>query len=116
MSTSDVYVQFVATPSFESSAKKVLTEEDRRQLELTLVANPRLGQVIERTGGLRKVRFARPSRREGKSGGTRVIYYFVQRLGRIYLIEVYPKSVKDDLTRAEENALRALARILEEEE
>jgi len=115
MPTSDDYVQFIATPSFESSAKKVLTEEDRRKLELMLVADPRSGPVMERTGGMRKVRFARPSRREGKSGGTRVIYYFVQRAGRIYLIEVYAKGVKDDLTRAEENALRELARILEEE-
>ena len=44
-----------------------------------------------------------------------MIYYFVHRAGRIYLIEVYAKGVKDDLTRAEQNALRELARILEAE-
>ena len=88
MPSSEAYVEFVTTRSFEASAKKLLTEEDRRQLEMLLVANPRRGQVIERTGGFRKVRFARPSRREGKSGGTRVIYYFIQRKDRIYLIEV----------------------------
>ncbi len=115
MPASDAYVEFITTRTFESSAKKVLTEEDRRQLELMLVADPRSGPLMERTGGFRKVRFARPSRREGKSGGTRVIYYFIERKGRIYLIEVYPKSIKDDLTRAEENELRELARILEGE-
>jgi len=93
-----------------------LTEEDRRELELLLLEDPRRGQLIERTGGFRKVRFARPSRREGKSGGTRVVYYFLNRRERIYLLLVYAKGVKDDLTRAEENELRKLARALEEEQ
>jgi len=92
-----------------------LTEEDRRELELLLLDDPKRGRLIERTGGFRKVRFARRSRREGKSGGTRVIYYFLERRDRIYLLLVFAKGVKDDLTRAEENELRKLARALEEE-
>jgi hypothetical protein len=115
MPLSETFVEFIATWMFEASAKKLLTEEDRRQLELMLLADPRRGQVMERTGGFRKVRFARPSRREGKSGGTRVIYYFIQRKDRIYLIEVYAKGVKDDLSRAEESGLREVARVLEGE-
>ena len=109
-------IEFVVTQGFESSAKKLLTEEDHRELELLLLEDPRRGQVIERTGGFRKVRFARPSRREGKSGGTRVVYYFLDRRDRIYLLLVYAKGVKDDLTRTEENDLRKLARALEEEQ
>jgi len=115
MAASEALVEFIATRAFEASAKKLLTEEDRRQPELLLVADPRRGQVIERTGGFRKVRLARPSRKEGKSGGARVIYYFIQRKDRIYLIEVYAKAVKDDLIRAEENGLREVARVLEGE-
>ena len=111
----EAYVELIATRVFEASAKKLLTEEDRHRLELLLVADPRRGQVIERTGGFRKVRFARPSRKEGKIGGTRVIYYFIQRKDRIYLIDVYAKGVRDDLTRAEENGLRQAARVLEGE-
>lgn len=105
----------MATHSFEASAKKLLTDEDRRTLELLLLEDPRRGQLIERTGGFRKVRFARPSRHEGKSGGTRVIYYLVDRRDRIYLLLVYSKAVRDDLTRAEENELRKLAKALEAE-
>jgi len=82
---------------------------------LLLLEEPTRGQLIERTGGFRKVRFARPSRREGKSGGTRLIYYLLDRRDRIYLLLVYAKGVKDDLTRAEENDLRKLARELEAE-
>ncbi|MDH3207697.1 MAG: type II toxin-antitoxin system RelE/ParE family toxin [Gemmatimonadota bacterium] len=115
MSAEEPYVEFITTRMFEASAKKLLAEEDRRELELLLLDDPRRGQVIERTGGFRKVRFARPSRKEGKSGGTRVIYYFIQRKDRIYLIEVYAKGVKDNLTRAEENGLREAARVLEGE-
>lgn len=115
MPASETYVEFVSTRMFEASAKKLLTEDDRRELELLLVADPRRGEVIQRTGGFRKVRFARPSRNEGKSGGTRVIYYFIQRKDRIYFIEVYAKGVKDDLTRGEENALREVAKALQGE-
>ena len=71
--------------------------------------------MIERTGGFRKVRFGRPSRKEGSSGGTRVIYYFKQPKDRIYLIDIYAKGAKDDLTRAEEQGLREVARVLEGE-
>jgi hypothetical protein len=77
MRPAESFLEFVCTPSFESSAKKLLTEEDRRVLELMLLADPAAGAVIERTGGFRKIRFARPSRGEGKSGGTRIIYYFL---------------------------------------
>lgn len=98
---------------FEASDRKLLTEEDRRALELLLAEDPRRGRVLERTGGFRKVRFARPSRREGKRGGTRVIYYFVQERARLYLLLVYSKGVKDTLTRAEENELRRLAQELD---
>ena len=111
----ETLIEFVSTRSFEASAKRYLTEDDRRELELLLVENPRRGQVIERTGGFRKVRFARPSRSEGKSGGTRVVYYFVDRRDRIYLLLVFAKGVKENLTRAEENELRKLAKALEEE-
>ena len=108
-------IEFVATPSFEASARKLLTEADRRELELLLLRDPRRGQVMERTGGFRKVRFARPSRREGKSGGTRVIYYLLERRDRLYLLLVDAKGVKDDLSGVEENELRRLAKALEEE-
>lgn len=83
---------------------------------MLLLEDPTRGKLIERTGGFRKVRFARPSRREGKSGGTRVIYYFLDWRDRIYPLLVYAKGVKDDLTRAEENELRKLARALEGEQ
>jgi len=67
MAAKETFVEFIATGMFEASAKKLLAEEDRRELELLLVADPESGRVIERTGGFRKVRFARPSRRRGRA-------------------------------------------------
>ena len=46
------HLEFISTPMFESSVKKLLTEEDRRQLELLLLSNPFSGRIIERTGGV----------------------------------------------------------------
>jgi hypothetical protein len=83
MEPGDPFLEFVSTPSFDWAAKKLLTEDDRRALELMLLADPTAGQVIERTGGFRKMRFARPSRGEDKSGGTRIIYYLLNRRSRI---------------------------------
>jgi hypothetical protein len=105
-------VELVSTPLFEASARRLLTEEDRRDLEVFLATDPSRGALIPRTGGLRKVRFSRGSRSEGTRGGMRVIYYFVQRRSCIYLIDVYSKRSKDNLTRAEEIGLRAVARVL----
>ncbi len=59
--------------------------------------------------------FARQSQSEGKSGGVRVIYYFVDREERVYLLLVYAKNQKDDLTRAEKNALKEIAKELKRE-
>jgi hypothetical protein len=108
-----IFMEFVATHSFEASAKRLLTEDDRRALELLLLEDPRRGQLMERTGGFRKIRFARPSRREGKRGGTRVVYYLLEARDRIYLLLVYSKTAKEDLTQAQENELRMLAKALE---
>jgi hypothetical protein len=116
MAPPEQYFEFITTPVFENVAKKLLTEEDRRQLELLLLERPYSGPIMQRTGGVRKMRFARPSRGEGKSGGTRVVYYVVDRKARIYLVHVYAKSVKASLTREEEKRLHKLAQLLEAEE
>ena len=62
--------------------------------------------MIAGTGGARKARVARGSR--GKSGGARIIYYVVSRRGVLYLIDIYAKSAKEDLTDAEKHEIRRL--------
>ena len=71
-----------------------------------LAAYPKAGDLIQGTGGIRKLRWARDAR--GKSGGVRVIYYFHSERIPLYLLTVFGKNEKANLTAAERNALAGL--------
>lgn len=67
---------FVELPFFERIRKDDMDDEAYRLLQLALLDNPKVGDVMEGTGGLRKLRQADPRRGKGKRGGLRVIYYW----------------------------------------
>ena len=69
-----------------------LTDDDLRSLEAMFIANPEAGRVIPGTCGLRKFRFAPPSRHTGKRGASRVIYAFIVEGEAVYLITIYGKN------------------------
>jgi hypothetical protein len=71
---------FIETPLFASRATKLLSEDDVSALQTMLMLRPDVGDVIPGSGGVRKVRV--PAKGKGKSGGARVIYYWVQADGR----------------------------------
>ena len=77
-------------------------------LQLRLVANPDAGDLIPRSGGLRKVRLGVAGR--GKRGGARVIYYWVTAKSQIYMLVAYAKNVQEDLTVDQLQVLRALVK------
>ena len=91
------------TRHFAARAEKLLSEPERNQLIDFLATHPLRGDVLAGTGGIRKVRFARGSR--GKSGGVRVIYYYYGAETPIYLLEIFGKNQKANLSAAERNAL-----------
>lgn len=66
---------FVELPPFERVRQDYMGDDAYHQLQLELLANPDAGDVIEGTGGLRKLRRPDPRRGKGKRGGLRVIYY-----------------------------------------
>ena len=72
---------------------------------------PQVGALVRGGGGIRKMRFALPGR--GKSGGIRVIYYWLREDGQIYMLLAYPKSEKDNLTDRETAVLRELVKELQ---
>ncbi len=72
---------------------------------------PTAWPVIAGTGGARKARAARGGR--GKSGGARIIYYVVTREDVLYLLDVYAKSAKEDLSDAEKQEIRKLIAAIE---
>ena len=106
--------EFVYTQPFRRSWKAMgLTEEDLRMLEKMLLTNPQIGDVIEGTGGARKMRIQMESR--GKSGGGRVIYVDVFEAEKLYLLLAYPKNVQDDLTPDQKKQVRKLVEAIKKE-
>lgn len=106
-------ITLVRLPSFERGAHGLLTEANNRWLDNTLAVNPAAGVVVRNTGGVRKIRIALDGR--GKSGGARVIYYFVGKIQRVFLLAVYAKNTHDRLSAAERRQMRHLTAALEAE-
>lgn len=107
------YVEFVHLTSYRKSADGLIDDADQYDIERALVGDPKAGAVIVGTGGVRKLRVAMTGR--GKSGGARLIYYYRESRRRIYLILIYPKSRKDNLTPAERNVMKKLTAAIEGE-
>ena len=105
---------FIELPLFRSRWTSLgLTDDDLIKLQEQLLADPKIGDVIRGTGGVRKMRFAFEHR--GKSGGARVIYVDFEVYEKIYLITAYTKKEKENLTKEEQNDIRKLIGVLEKQ-
>lgn len=105
---------FVMLSLFERQWEKLgLTDDDLRRLQEQLLQNPKAGDVIQGTGGLRKIRFAFEHR--GKSGSSRVAYVDFTVDKEIYLLAVYAKNEKENLSKAERNDIKKLIENLKGE-
>ena len=99
--------RFVMLSIFEKQWEKIgLNDNDLSRLQQQILQNPPAGDVIQGTGGLRKIRFAFEDR--GKSGSARVVYVDFAVDKEIYLIGAYAKNEKTNLTKAECNELKKL--------
>lgn len=105
-------ITVVETPTFLRKANGVLSEAERNELVGFIAANPDVGDVLVGGSGVRKVRFA--AQGKGKSGGVRVIYYYLDDACPLFLLTVYPKSKKSNLDKDQKSELAALARLLKE--
>jgi len=103
-------MEFIETPTFTRLLAALLTDDEYAGLQNVLVENPERGDIIKGGGGIRKLRHALPGR--GKSGGVRVIYYWLRDDEQIYMLLIYPKSKKDDLTDRETAVLREFVKEL----
>jgi hypothetical protein len=93
-----------------AAAKAGMSEDDIFALVGYLAENPTAGDIIAGTGGCRKLRWA--GRGKGKSGGFRTITFYSGAMMPVYLLTVFGKGEKVNLSDAECNALRALTRII----
>jgi len=100
----------VYTRAYEGRAGKLLRPEEREAMELHLAAHPEIHLVVAGTGGVRKARWGRQGK--GKRGGVRVIYFYRSSADVVYLLHIYTKSEKENLTPADKNELKALVNCL----
>lgn len=107
---------FVEVPMFTAKWRELgMTDEDLRELQKVLLQNPKKGDSIAGTGGLRKIRIPMENRGKGKRSGARVLYVDVEIKELIYFINVYSKDEKDDLSEDEKKAFKAVIKFLKEE-
>jgi|SRR5438552_5754407 len=101
-------MRFVETPVFTKTVTSLLDDDRYRSLQLALVLRPEQGKLIRGSGGLRKLRWAIPSR--GKRGGARVIYYWDKPSETVYMLFIYTKQEQGDLTSEQVKSLDKLVR------
>ncbi len=99
---------FVELPPFERNRKDYLDDDAYSALQQELMTNPEAGDMIEQTGGLRKIRQADPRRGKGKRGGLRVIYYWWSGGDQFWLFAVFDKHEADDLTPDQRKILKQM--------
>ena len=101
----------VETPEFLRCAKKLgLTDQERSAIISALADNPMAGDEISGTGGMRKLRVAATGR--GKSGGYRVITFYSGVDIPVFLITVYAKNQKENISDKEKNTMKTLSGLI----
>lgn len=102
--------------AFRKAAERAgMSESDIADLINFLAENPEAGDEITGTGGCRKVRFSIRGNNKGKSGGVRTITFYTGENLPVFLITVFGKGQKVNLTKAERNALSGITKAIVDE-
>lgn len=99
-------------PEYLRRSKGLLSADEREAVVAYLAANPTAGDLIRETGGVRKLRWARGGR--GKSGGVRVIYYYHSDRIPLYLLTIFAKGERANLSAEERHELAQLTTTLKQ--
>ena len=94
------------TSRYARRVAKLLPPDEQLAMELHIIQNPEAHPVIAGTGGVRKARWRRTG--QGKRGGVRTIYYFAPVADSLYLLDIYAKNQKSDLTSDDKKELSRL--------
>ena len=109
------WLRFVQSQAFARDwARNGLDDDALRTLEVAIMACPDRWPLIEGTGGLRKIRFADPRSNRGKSGSFRVCYVYFEKYGSVWLVTVFGKNEKSDLSKADKSVISKLIQEIEE--
>ena len=99
---------FIESSDFTEWVSEFLPDDSYSGLQQELMDQPNKGDVMPGCGRLRKVRTADPKRGQGKRGGVRVVYLYVPQAKWFYMLDIYGKNEKDDLSSAEKKVLAQL--------
>ena len=103
-----MYATLIELPNFSKYREDYLNDYEYSKLQVLLVNNPTSGDLIQGTGGLRKLRFGDSSRGKGKRGGLRIIYYWWVNAYQIFLFTIYNKNEMTDLNQEQKKKLKEL--------
>ena len=101
-----ILYSFRESKKFTVHLPELLSDEDYSELQLELIDNPTGGQIIKSGGGIRKIRWS--AKNHGKRGGARVIYYLAISRDEIFMLDIYAKNEKEDLSAFEVKFLKNL--------
>ena len=91
-------------------SEKLLRSSERQSIVGHLASNPKSGDLMKGTGGIRKLRWT--AQGKGKSGGVRVIYYFHNKAVPLFLLTVFGKGEKTNLSKRDRNKLTIFTSVL----
>lgn len=106
-------LELVELKDFSRDIDRLLTRDEVEAMRQDLATLRQLGTVISGTGGLRKFRWG--AKQKGKRSGIRIIYYYGGDHMPIFLLAVYGKNEKSDMTSAEKKAATKLVRALDKD-
>lgn len=102
-------LSFIESEVFIPAWKRChLTDDDLFELQILIMARPKMHPVMEGTGGVRKIRFTPTGTIAGKSGSHRACYVYYEECGIVLLLTAYPKSKRDNISIAGRNAMRRM--------
>jgi hypothetical protein len=106
------FFAFTETDVFTEDLLSISDDETLYAIQNALLKNLTLGEVIKGTSGARKGRIANPKQKIGKSGGFRFIYVYLEKVERIYLLYIYSKKERADLSPAQTKELGEIVKAI----
>ena len=107
----DRYFTVVETEHYLSKARKILSEKQRYEAVTIVAQKQETGEMMQRTGGVYKFRYA-SQEGKGKSGGARIIHLPLVSRGKVYLLDIFEKNDKVNLTKAERNEMAQIVQVM----
>ncbi|MFK5913247.1 MAG: type II toxin-antitoxin system RelE/ParE family toxin [Woeseiaceae bacterium] len=97
------------TSIFTKQIQGLVSDDEYSEFQNDLIVNPELGDIIKKSGGIRKVRLA--ANGKGKRGGARVLYYWIKDEEQILMLLAYSKGELDNINDAQLRALRQMVEV-----